>query len=101
MVADGHVMEPTTIVIADDHAVFREGTRRLLDEEPDLTVVGDDDRGRLRIMTVCDHDALSIQHWHCGGLHNRCPWPFGLVRSTALPPRDTERHIPSADVRER
>jgi len=41
VVANGHDSEPTTIVIADDHAVFREGTRRLLEEEPDITVVGE------------------------------------------------------------
>ena len=41
MVVEGRLSEATSIVIADDHAVFREGTRRLLDEEPDLTVVGE------------------------------------------------------------
>jgi len=29
------------IVIADDHPIFRDGLRRLLDAEPDLTVVGE------------------------------------------------------------
>jgi DNA-binding NarL/FixJ family response regulator len=41
VVADAHDSEPTTIVIADDHAVFREGTRRLLEEEADLAVIGE------------------------------------------------------------
>jgi two-component system, NarL family, response regulator LiaR len=35
----------TSIVLADDHAMFREGTRRLLDEVPDLTVVGEAETG--------------------------------------------------------
>ena len=29
------------IVIADDHPIFRDGLRRLLEAEPDLTVVGE------------------------------------------------------------
>ena len=29
------------IVIADDHAIFRDGLRRLLQEEPELRVVGE------------------------------------------------------------
>ena len=29
------------ILIADDHAVVREGTRRILEQEPDLKVVGE------------------------------------------------------------
>jgi len=44
-------MEPTSIVIADDHAVFREGTRRLLEEEADLNVVGEAGTG-LEAVTV-------------------------------------------------
>jgi DNA-binding NarL/FixJ family response regulator len=32
--------EPISIVIADDHTLFREGLRRLIDAEPDLQVVG-------------------------------------------------------------
>ena len=32
-------MAPTTLVVADDHAVVRSGLRMLLDAEPDLTVV--------------------------------------------------------------
>ncbi len=31
---------PITIVIADDHPVLREGFRKLLDEQPDMRVVG-------------------------------------------------------------
>jgi len=34
-------METIRIVLAEDHAVVREGTRNLLDREPDLEVVGE------------------------------------------------------------
>jgi len=32
---------PTRIVIADDHPIFRDGLRRLLETEPDLKVIGE------------------------------------------------------------
>jgi two-component system, NarL family, response regulator NreC len=34
-------METITILLADDHAIVRAGLRLLLDEQPDLTVVGE------------------------------------------------------------
>lgn len=45
-------MESTSIVLADDHAVFREGTRRLLQEEPDLRVVGEAGTGQEAVDVV-------------------------------------------------
>jgi DNA-binding NarL/FixJ family response regulator len=42
----------TSIVLADDHAMFREGTRRLLEEEPDLTVVGEAETGQAAVSVV-------------------------------------------------
>jgi DNA-binding NarL/FixJ family response regulator len=42
----------TSIVLADDHAVFREGTRRLLAEEPDLKVVGEAANGEEAVAAV-------------------------------------------------
>jgi NarL family two-component system response regulator LiaR len=33
--------KPIRVIIADDHAVVREGTRRLLEREPDLEVAGE------------------------------------------------------------
>lgn len=36
---------PTTIVLAEDHALVREGTRQILSDQPDLTVVGEASRG--------------------------------------------------------
>lgn len=32
---------PITVLIADDHALFREGTRRIVEDEPDMRVVGE------------------------------------------------------------
>src|SRR5687767_2471326 len=44
--------DPTTIVVADDHAVVREGIRLLLDAEDDLHVVAEaeDADGTLRMI---------------------------------------------------
>jgi DNA-binding NarL/FixJ family response regulator len=33
--------EPITIVLVDDHTMMREGTRRLLEEDPELKVIGE------------------------------------------------------------
>ncbi|HLB89565.1 MAG TPA: response regulator transcription factor, partial [Terriglobales bacterium] len=33
--------QPIRIVIADDHPIFRDGLRRLLEAEPDLRVIGE------------------------------------------------------------
>lgn len=44
-VGDEEPGAPITIVIADDHALVREGTRRLLEAEPDLVVVAEADDG--------------------------------------------------------
>ena len=52
LTVDGRPMNTTTIVLADDHAVFREGTRRLLAEEPDLNVVGEAATGEATVGAV-------------------------------------------------
>jgi two-component system nitrate/nitrite response regulator NarL len=38
---DSRGSQPIRIVIADDHPIFRDGLRRLLEAEPDLRVVGE------------------------------------------------------------
>jgi DNA-binding NarL/FixJ family response regulator len=38
-------MEPVTIVLVDDHTLFRQGTRALLHTDPDLEVVGEGESG--------------------------------------------------------
>jgi DNA-binding NarL/FixJ family response regulator len=42
------------IVIADDHPIFRDGLRRLLDVEPDLQVVGEAANGEQAVQLVRD-----------------------------------------------
>ena len=39
--------EAITIVLADDHTMMREGTRRLLEEDPVFMVVGEAGDGEL------------------------------------------------------
>lgn len=38
---DSRKLSPIRIVIADDHPIFRDGLRRLLEAEPDLKVIGE------------------------------------------------------------
>src|SRR5436189_5831614 len=38
---DSRRSQPIRIVIADDHPIFRDGLRRLLEAEPDLKVIGE------------------------------------------------------------
>jgi len=39
-------MEPIRVMLADDHALFRQGLRRLLEDQPDFEVVGEAATGR-------------------------------------------------------
>ena len=50
------------ILIADDHVVVREGTRRVLEQEPDLTVVGEagDGEEAVRLTGACSPDVAII-----------------------------------------
>lgn len=45
-------MEPTTVVLADDHPVLREGMRNLLEQESDIKVVGEAGNGYEAVATV-------------------------------------------------
>ncbi|MGA7086939.1 MAG: response regulator transcription factor, partial [Candidatus Dormiibacterota bacterium] len=45
---------PTTIVLAEDHALVREGTRQILSGHPDLTVIGEASRGEEAIRLVLE-----------------------------------------------
>ena len=51
---------PTTVLLADDHPMFREGLRFTLDREPDLTVVGEaaDGRAALDLAARLDPDVV-------------------------------------------
>jgi len=48
-------MEPIRILLADDHVVVREGTRRILEREPDLVVVAEASDGREAIALADQH----------------------------------------------
>lgn len=52
----------TRVVIADDHALFRDGLRRMLDETPNIKVVGDaaDGSGALRLLDEVPADVLLL-----------------------------------------
>lgn len=45
-------METITVVLVDDHGVLREGMRRLLEQEPDLAVVGEASNGAEAVEVV-------------------------------------------------
>jgi DNA-binding NarL/FixJ family response regulator len=47
----GEMPGPPTIraMLVDDHALVREGIRRILDKEPDITVIGEAERGDLAL----------------------------------------------------
>jgi two-component system nitrate/nitrite response regulator NarL len=53
---------PTTIVIADDHPIFREGLMRLIETRPDLKVIGatSDGRGAIDLVTRLQPDVLLL-----------------------------------------
>ncbi len=43
-----------SILLADDHAMMREGTRRLLEEDPALQVIGEAENGA-EVIAFCEH----------------------------------------------
>ena len=58
-------MPPIRVVIADDHLIFRQGLKALLETEPEVRVVGETDRvgdlPALLSQTVCDQVLLDLQ----------------------------------------
>ena len=50
----GNAKEIVRIVIADDHAIFRDGLRRLLEAEPGFTVVGEAADGHEAVQRVLE-----------------------------------------------
>ena len=48
----GHAMKPITVVLADDHPVLREGIRNLLEQQPDIKVVGEAGNGHEAVARV-------------------------------------------------
>jgi DNA-binding NarL/FixJ family response regulator len=52
----GHIMDDIDIIIVDDHPLFREGVRNVIDAEEDLTVVGEAVSGDQAIDTIRQHN---------------------------------------------
>lgn len=48
-------MSPIRILLADDHIMVREGTRRILEREPDLDVIAEAGDGREAVELVAQH----------------------------------------------
>lgn len=46
-------MKPVTVLLADDHAMVREGTREILEHYPDLRVVGEAEDGEQAVRLTC------------------------------------------------
>jgi DNA-binding NarL/FixJ family response regulator len=53
--SEGNKSEMLRVVIADDHDLFREGLRQLLEGVEDVTVVGEASNGRQAVMLVAEH----------------------------------------------
>jgi DNA-binding NarL/FixJ family response regulator len=45
-------MKKISVIIADDHVLFREGTRKIIEQEPDMEVIGEANDGREAIDLV-------------------------------------------------
>jgi DNA-binding NarL/FixJ family response regulator len=51
------VSEPSRILLADDHALLRQGLRLIIEREPDLTVVAEAGDGCQAIEQAINHRA--------------------------------------------
>ena len=83
--ADQATRTPIRIVLVDDHAVLRAGTRRILEDEPDLRVIGEasDGEGAITLATQSQPDVVVIDI--------SMPHMDGIAASTEL-----RRSCPSA-----
>jgi DNA-binding NarL/FixJ family response regulator len=59
-------MDPYRIIIADDHALFRQGLRILLDQVPGLEVVGEAENGAslIRLLNEVTADIIFLDIYH-------------------------------------
>ena len=46
-------MDKVRILLADDHTILRDGIRALLEDEPDMVVVGEAEDGRNAVKLAC------------------------------------------------
>src|SRR5437762_12985823 len=52
-------MSPTRILMADDHAIFRQGLRKLFDEHQEFSIVGEASNGA-EVMAAVNHQAPDV-----------------------------------------
>src|SRR5262245_37809987 len=52
-------MIPTRILVADDHAIFREGLRKLFEQHPEFCIVGEASNGA-EVMAAVQHLAPDV-----------------------------------------
>src|SRR5580658_2918989 len=54
--------QPIRVLVADDHAIFRDGLRKLLDSDDDITIVGEAQNGTecIRLITKLKPDILLL-----------------------------------------
>lgn len=52
-VESGQPLDPIRVLLADDHAMVREGTREILEHYPDLAVVGEAEDGDQAVRLAC------------------------------------------------
>lgn len=60
--SNGECAKKTRILLAEDHAIVREGTRRVLEQEPDFEVVAEacDGEEAVKLATECSPDVALI-----------------------------------------
>lgn len=75
----------TTIVVADDHAIFRHGLRQLIERQPGLRVVAEADNGKSALELIAAHEP------HVAVLDLDMPELDGF----AVARRARELHLPS------
>ncbi|HEX9091337.1 MAG TPA: response regulator transcription factor, partial [Anaerolineales bacterium] len=46
-------MDKVRILLADDHTILRDGIRALLEDEPDMLVIGEAEDGRTAVRLAC------------------------------------------------
>ena len=63
-------MEPLRILVADDHPVFRDGLRALLDSSPDTELVAEAATGEEAVAAAIEHQPdVVVMDLHMPGLH--------------------------------
>ncbi len=79
--------EKTTILLVDDHALFRVGVRNILEKEPDLEIVGeaDDTRGAFDLAVQLSPDIILMDL--------SLPAPGGIETTQRI-----KRELPSAGI---